>query len=198
MKPTTIKQTFKIVRATNSAAPEELRGKKRETVEYQINMIEPDDLPAIPAEQTILIINAALENHAKKLFAENTFDWNFVPSLEQVTVQAVFDDLTAERKTGKRILTNASLAAFAEVYAELAVSKLGKSAAGAASGAKIIQQKLAPIMGNSAALTTFTSNLEQVLVLPDFDADEHGEVVQALLELIEQSSQTEEIALDAL
>lgn len=197
MKLETLKQTFKVTRETNAAAPEELRGKKRETVEYKINTYEPEDIPTIPAEQAALIVNTALENYAKGLFAENQFDWSYIPSAADVTVEALYNALTAERRTGKRTLTNVTLAAFAEVYAELAVSKLSKSVAGANSGAKIIRDKLSPILGNPVALSTFHDNLEAILILPEFDIETHGEVVQALLELI-AAALDQEIAIDAL
>lgn len=194
MKQTSFTQHFKVTK--NSTNPDQI-GKKRDSIAVQYQEIEPIDVSELIQSEVSLILNNAIETYAKKLMLSNGADWDYVPAESDLTVSAVFADLTAERRGGgNRILTKESLASFATHYAELAVSFLGKSKNGANSGAMIINERLKPILGNDIALNTFMDNLTQLLDCQEFD-ETHAPVVEALLELIADAAKTE-IDMDAL
>lgn len=195
MKTAQFKQTFKVTK--NSTVAEQI-GKKRETVEYEINTLESADIPEQNPDHLAVILNSALETFAKKQFAANTFNWDYIPAAADITVSAVYADLTAvNARGGSRILTKESLADFATYYIKVAIEHLGKSEKAASNGAEIIKAKLAPMLGNPKALEVFMLNLTQVAELETFDTS-YFPVVESLLEIITSAMESELITADAL
>lgn len=190
MKATKLTQNFKITR--NSPIADQL-GKKRDSVSYEINCIEPTDVPQLATdlpEQIAKILNDSLEQHAKKLFAANQTNWDYVPSAEEVTIEAVYAELTKVSARGTRLLTKETLKDFAQYYIAAATSILGKTDKVAHNGASLIENKFASILGNPAAIEAMKANLIQISDSDDFD-DSYSEMLAALLEILTEATQIE-------
>jgi hypothetical protein len=200
MKQVTYTQNFRIT--NKSPKPEQVK-QKRKSVEYQIETFEADDIGSLDKEKLAVVVNDALEQYAKKLFLNNTYEWDYVPSVADVNFDAVYADITAARAAGTRLITNASLAEFAGIYETLAVKLLSKSEKSAALGAKVIREKLIPIIANQSAVIAFSENLVSLTEFDEFKtvAQSSEFDIEAIgTELIEMLSQAldKEISADAL
>lgn len=194
MKTTQITQNFKVTKQSPIA---EQIGQKRASVTYDINALEPADIPELNAEHVALILNNSLETYAKKLFAASPTNWDYVPTLDQVTIDNLYADLTAESKRGgNRLLTKETLSDFADYYNKVAVSILGKSDTSARNGAEVIRQKLTPVLGNAKALEVFATNLGALTESDEFD-DKYLPILEALLEIATDAMDVN-ISADAL
>ena len=109
MKLTTAKQDFKAVRETavkRFPALASKIGQKRKTVEFQLPEYEVADLPELTANHGALLLtcfNAAIGNLAKDLFAEKADDWNYAPSVEELSPAALAASF--EKVSRGRVLT---------------------------------------------------------------------------------------------
>lgn len=194
MKTAQFTQSFKVTK--NSPVAEQI-GKKRPTVSYEISVLEASDIAEHNPEHVAVILNAALETYAKKQFAANSTNWDYAPTLSDITINAVYADLTAVNARGSRTLTKESLADFAAYYVKLAVEFLGKTEKSAENGAAVINLRLTPLLGNPKALEVFMLNLTSVIEVESFDAS-YLPVVEALLEIISGAMEAELITADAL
>lgn len=109
MKTVTAKQDFKVVKDTIVKRFPELSdrvGKKRETVSFELPVYEASDLPELTAQHGGLILdcfNNALANLAKDLFAAESANWDFVPSLDMLSPAALAASFETQSKG--RLLT---------------------------------------------------------------------------------------------
>lgn len=92
---TTAKQDFKIVRDTQVKrfpALADRLGKKRSSVTYSIPEYEAADIAELATEHGALIatcLNDAITNLAKQQFAAQADNWEFVPSVESLSLEAL-------------------------------------------------------------------------------------------------------------
>lgn len=190
MKLTKLAQNFKITK--NSPIADQV-GKKRDSVEYEINCIEAADVPDLATklpEEIAKILNDSLEQHAKKLFAAHQTDWNYSPTVEEVTIENVYAELTKVSARGSRLLTKETLKDFATYYIKAATEILGKSEKVAQNGATLIEGKFASILGNPAAIEAMKNNLFAISESDEFD-DSYAEILAGLLEILTEATQVE-------
>lgn len=187
MKTQSVRSFFKKSAAKNA---------KRADLNWTFQALEAADLPTIPEDQICKVLNLFTESFGRKLIAQNGEDWNFAPSPE-LSFSDAYADLIAER-TNSRILTKESLAAFGAFYKENAISKLGVSAVAAATGEKVISQKLASIAGKNDVLEVLARRIESLVeACAEDEVLPHAEVIEKILELIEELKAAE-ISADAL
>lgn len=182
----------------NSPNPEQI-GVKRESVNVTLPGYLPEEIASLAAEKPVKlaeIVNSVIIQRAKKLFLDNTYDWGFVPSESDCSIDAIYDSLVAESARGSRTITKESLRQAATYYVEAATEILGKSAKVAQNGATLIESKFAGILGNPAAINAMTANLIALVDSEQFNLD-YAEIFAALLEILTSATQAE-IDADAL
>lgn len=195
-KQLTFVQHFK--QTKNSPNPEQV-GVKRESVNVTLPGYSPDEiveLATAKATEVAEIVNSVIVQRAKKLFLDNTYDWNYIPSAEDCSVDAIYSALVAESARGSRTITKESLRQAATYYVTAATEILGKSAKVAQNGATLIESKFAGILGNPAAINAMTQNLLALVDSEQFNL-EYAEIFAALLEILTSATQAE-IDADAL
>lgn len=151
----TFTQNFKVV-SSKSATVAHPAGSKRKSVEVSFTDV---NLQSADAGQVKFACHQLIEAFAKSQFAANSDDWDFVPA--NLTLADAYQwATTTASKT--RAVTAATLKAFADWYEKKAILHLGKTPTAAASGALVIQKKLQPILGNSAAIKVMSQSLIQL------------------------------------
>lgn len=111
MKVINAKQDFKVVRDTQVKRLPELAdrlGKKRESVNFELPVYEAADVAApefVAANGELLVtcLNNALSELAKAQFAANASNWEFVPTVESLSLEAL--KASFESVSKGRILT---------------------------------------------------------------------------------------------
>lgn len=201
MKQITLKQTFR-----NRVQPNPLNNGieekcKRDDVNYIINGIEASDVLAINERNPELIpffLNRSLELYAKDLFAENANDWEFVPLVGDVTLEAYHTVLTTSTRGG-RILTKASLANFGEWYQNIGASYANKSPSAARNGAIIIADAFKMIATKEMAIDSFIDTFTLLSASDDAMntlSDEQVAVFEALLSILLEMKNAGSIDVD--
>lgn len=182
----------------SSPNPEQI-GVKRESVTVTLPGYSPAEvieLATSKSTEVAEIINSAIIQRAKRLFLDNTYDWNFIPSEADCSVDAIYAALVAENSRGSRTITKESLKQAATYYVDAATEILGKSEKVAQNGATLIESKFAGILGNPAAINAMTQNLIALVDSEQFNLD-YAEIFAALLEILTSATQAE-IDADAL
>lgn len=131
-------------------------GQKRESVTVTF-----EDVPVseIPESQIAIIIKDSLTNYAKRLFTENSSDWNYVPSVDQITVANLVADLTKPDNRGSRVFTVANIAAFVTVYKTISVQQLGKTDTQASNAGELLIGKLNAVLAKPKIIDGMEANL---------------------------------------
>lgn len=164
-------------------------GQKRPDLAWTFGGVSAQTVSQIPAEKLATVVNNFIENFGRKLIAQNGEDWSFCPSPEVCNFDAAFDDLVAERTSG-RILTKESLAAFGAVYSELAQYKLGVPAQSALLGEKLICEKFQRIAGKDDVLEVMERRISAIIELEDEYSlsllEPHAAVIEALFQLLSE------------
>lgn len=145
-------QNFKVV-SEKSASAKHPKGSKRKPV--TITYADP----VVTQESQIHVlfaVNELIQSFAKARFAEESDDWDFVPSV--LNLQAAYDYMTV-KVSKTREVTALTLKAFGDWYYRQAQVLLNKSEKAAAAGNIVIQKKLFPIMGNNDSIKAFAGNL---------------------------------------
>lgn len=169
---------------------------KRDPLTVDYNQIEESDIHDLPHAQIAVILNSAIQDYARKLVTANSDNWEYQPNADDLTIAAVYDDLTSPSKRGQRLITKAKLAEFAEYYQQSAIDLLGKSAKAAANGAMAITAKFVPLLGNDAAIEAFENNLIALVNHDEFDTDQYGELLAALIEILSDIKKPVELSAD--
>jgi hypothetical protein len=92
---TSAKQTFKKVSAKQvelNPALADRAGKQRPAVTFSLPVWEADDLQDLATNHGSVVlqcVNSAVAQLAKELFAANPVDWEFVPSVEMLSLEAL-------------------------------------------------------------------------------------------------------------
>lgn len=108
-------------------------GQKRPDVKWSFEgFASSADLESASHEHVMFFLNAALEAYGRELIAapENASNWEFVPSLESLTLAEAYKAATTKAERS-RTLTKVTAAAFAAFYAAHASELLGIPAASA-------------------------------------------------------------------
>jgi hypothetical protein len=143
-------------------------------------------------------LNYALETFARELIRENEADWDFLPSGANCNLQTLQAWLSASKERTKKVLSKENLDRAGTYYFQAAIRLLGKDQNAAAAGARVVREKLAPIMGNTAMLQAMLGNLESLIsaILESDNEEEpakfseHEKVFDALVKLIQEALKT--------
>lgn len=200
MKLTTLTQHFRKTKKDENGKQVE---EKRPSVDYQIELLAgADDLATMVAEYpaaVVTVLNDAITGYAKRLFGQNSDNWDYVPAVEAVTVQALADELNAPRQNA-RILTNANLEVFGNWYRDIAAPAIGKTESAARNGGLLIQAKFGPALNKPAAIESFIAAFSQISTdCPDLlDAldDTQVAVFDSLLDLLMKAQEAKTINLE--
>lgn len=187
-------------------------GQKRADIKWSFSGLDHKDsnefvrdLESLKDEHVAYFLNKAIENFGRDLIADSGSDWNFVPSADKLTLAAAFDYYNEESKR-ERILTKASAAAFAAVYAKLAPAVLEITPAAATAAQAVICDwiKYSKDEKVSAAILSRLTSFAEKLAEADDDSQlskacsEHIEVLMALIKAFEPKEVKVEISADAL
>ena len=164
---------------------------KRDPIAINYSAIESADVADLDSTQVAVILNDALVSYAKKLVMAKADDWSYVPDESEITLSAVYDDLTSPSKRGQRLITKQSLAKFASYYREVCVTILGKSERAAIAGEQVINSKFTLIAAKPDAIATFKGNLLALIESDDFDTETYAELLAALIDILESLEQPE-------
>lgn len=189
----TFKQNFKKVGKKDSPK----YGQTRESIKVSFTNTK-EYYREVSEEKIVHILNEAVTQYAKKLILENTDDWNYVPSIEQLTLDELYTDLTtATART--RILTNKNIDSWFVEFASLATSA-GKSQAYIQTIQQLAKDKFSRLSGEENA-ERLTKVAEFFTELDDDFRDEMNKQVNGKwLELFTEmlSAETLELSLDSL
>lgn len=200
MKTISLKSFFKKVSEKSSDVAR--AGQKRPDLAWEIQSFEPADLDSLEKEKICKVLDSFVESFGRKLIASKGDDWSFCPTLEEVSFEAAFADLVAER-TSSRTLTKESLLAFSKFYQEKMISVLGVPAKAAAAGASLIAEKFKSVAGKNDVLEALSVRISSLVEACVEDSEleaeliPFSEVVDAILSLLDELKK-EEISADCL
>ena len=200
MKTIQVKSSFKSVKDDKSPK----FGQKRDSLTWEFQGYEADEVQAINAEHAAVIINDALASYGKKLLADNSENWSYVP--EGVTVAALAEEIERET-TRSRIITKESLSRLSAIYGVVMATVPGMSAAGIKGAQSIIEDNFKTIAGNTGVLEKiaerlvemeshaqeFPTDSEYSQLVADYMTDNSGvlsAVLNRLADLIDESQDT--------
>lgn len=134
-------------------------GDVRPAITVQYEPVETND-PMHP--QLSDAANYVLEQYAQALVNERSDDWDYVPSVDEVTLTNWhrWETTVASRK---REVTAATLGKFADAYVEWAQTVLGKTEAVAMIGAQVIRDKMIKIVGSRELCGVMLGNIEAIV-----------------------------------
>lgn len=146
MKTVEVTQNFKTVSealAKKVPALADRVGEKRPELKFSFQGFAcADDYMNLPEEQVCFFLNAGIEAFGRKLVQEHSVNWEFVPSSEELTLDAAFKDATSAT-TRSRTLTKDSAAEFAKFYVLFGPKLLPDlSEKAAQAGAQVIREFL--------------------------------------------------------
>lgn len=200
MKTIEIKSSFKSV--TNEKSVH--FGNKRDSLTWTFQGYEAHEVAKIDPEHAATIINDALASYGKKLLADNSEDWNYVPV--GVTVAALAEEIERET-TRSRIITKESLSRLSAIYGVVMATVPGMSVAGIKGAQSIIESNFKSVSGNTEVLQKMAERLiemeshaqefpqdsEYYQLVTDYLADNGGvlsAVLNRLADLIDESQET--------
>lgn len=131
-------------------------GQKRESFAVEFPDIVVSE---IPESQIVKIIEDSLVSYGKRLIAENGSDWNYCPSMDDLTVANLYADLCKPDSRGSRAFTVANIAAFATVYKTIMVQECGKTDSQAKAGYDLLVAKLTPILAKEKLIAGMENNI---------------------------------------
>lgn len=167
--------------------------KKRDAVEFSFAPYTDSDDPRVNA-----IINESLAQYGKILLAENADDWEYIPSMDSITLEKLYEYQSAPSARGNRLINKVTLGEITELYIKWAMAN-GKSKAQADTGAKVIGNQFKDILGNSDALKAMLVNISS-FVDSDMVTELSDDSMSALVRLSENlvSLTNPEITADSL
>lgn len=182
MKLINVEQNFKTVSeslAKKVPALADKVGQKRETLKFSFNgFAEAADYAELSPEIVCFYLNAGIEALARKQVQEHVVNWDFVPAIADLTIQAAYESDNAETKRA-RTLTKESAAEFAKFYVMFGPKLIeGFSDKAAQAGAQVIREFLVYSKQESfcrninARLTVLAENI--------LEQDENSEVMEYL------------------
>ena len=144
------------------------------------------------------ILNEAIVQYGKKLILENTDDWNYVPSPEQLTLDSLYDDLTSVSSRA-RILTNKNIESWSVEFASIATLE-GKSQAYISTVIALAKERFARLAGKEneqrlANVASFISDIDSEF-RDQLNAAVNGRIIDLITDMIE--SGMNELTLDSL
>ena len=144
------------------------------------------------------ILNEAIVQYGKKLILENTDDWNYVPSPEQLTLDSLYDDLTSVSSRA-RILTNKNIESWSVEFASIATLE-GKSQAYISTVIALAKERFARLAGKEnehrlANVASFISDIDGEF-RDQLNAAVNGRIIDLITDMIE--SGMNELTLDSL
>lgn len=193
MKTVSVKSFFKKVseKATVRA------GLKRPDLSWEFPAFESsDDLSSVPVEKVLKVLNKFTEDFGRKLIAQAGDDWDFVPSLEQVTFEKAFEDCFSPTSRS-RLVTKDALQKLGAFYVSKA-QVLGVAAAAALAGSKVIESRFALISGKNDALEVMSNRLLSLIeVCEPAEVEPFADLIEALIQEI-SALQAVELSADLL
>jgi hypothetical protein len=215
MKTIQCKSFFKKVSAKQAEANPALADKvgvKRADCDWSFAGYETsDDFSTISKEHVAFFLNKAIEDHGRALVshADNSANWDYVPSQDDLTLGAAYEAATAETSRA-RVLTKVTATMFAKFYSKHApeLLEIKKEAALAAEGVLAEWLKYSKKDDLRKAMHARLSQFADVLAeldedspaMADFiesDTDLAG-VLSALINAFSEDKSVVEITADAL
>jgi hypothetical protein len=191
------KQSFKVVRKGN---PRE--GQTRPAIDVIYAPVLAVQVADYPAEQVATILNDALVRYAKTLIAENGENWDYIPPVEQITIQNVYDELTKPSERGKRLLTKANISGVWGLEFVSLATTAGKSQAYISTMLQIAEDKFIRLTADlSDAGKARISSVAEFLSSLEFNSPVAAGVNEKLIEILVEAleaSPTAELSLDDL
>jgi hypothetical protein len=215
MKTIQCKSFFKKVSAKQAEANPALADKvgvKRADCDWSFaGYAGATDLESVSAEHIVFFLNKAIEDHGRALVshADNSANWDYIPSQDDLTLAAAYEAATAETSRA-RVLTKVTATMFAKFYSKHAPELLDikKEAALAAEGVLAEWLKYSKKDDLRKAMHARLSQFADVLAeldedspaMADFiesDTDLAG-VLSALINAFSEDKSVVEITADAL
>lgn len=146
MKTLNVVQNFKTVSeslAKKVPALADRVGQKRTELKFSFAGFETaEDLASVPVEQVCYFANLGIEMFGRSQVQEHAMNWDFVPSAEELTLDAAFKAATASISRA-RTLTKETAAEFAKFYVMFGSKLLADlSEKAAQAGAQVIREFL--------------------------------------------------------
>lgn len=186
-------QNFKVVKKAGHAK----FGQTRDSITVSFTNVKKyiDD---VEPSKIYRILNEAIIQYAKKLILENTDDWNYIPSTDQLTLDSLYDDLTSVSSRA-RILTNKNIESWAIEFASIATME-GKSQAYISTVIALAKERFARLAGKEneqrlANVASFISDIDGEFRDP-LNAAVNGRIIDLITDMIE--SGLNELTLDSL
>lgn len=194
MKQITFTQNFKEVKRADSPK----LGQTRESIAVSFTDTAEYYTTVDPAKLTH-ILNDAITQYGKKLILENTDNWDYIPTAEQLTLDELYDDLTTS-KARTRILTNKNIDSWSIEFASLATAA-GKGQAYISTVIELTKERYVRLSSGEKNLQRLANVSEFILSISDDFRDElNQQVTSRLIDLITEilTADAEEISLDSL
>lgn len=131
-------------------------GAKRNSLTWTFQGYKPHEIAEINSEHAAIIINDALASYGKKLLADNSEDWTYIPS--GVTIAALAEEIERET-TRSRIITKESLSKLSAIYGVVMATVPGMPTAGIKGAQSIIESNFKNVSGNTEVLKKMAERL---------------------------------------
>lgn len=152
-----VEQFFKTVSAKSNPNSPRV-GQKREDVRMEFPVISPESLTP---EQIQTLAHELVANYAKKLIAQNSENWDYIPTEENCNFHLAYEDLIADSNRGFRKLSAEILKELCSLYGSFA-TEIGKSQKAVENGIKIISSRLKMLSGlDNQIVIIFAEQLAQ-------------------------------------
>lgn len=181
-KQAQFKAQFKTVNAKSDSIH---AGQKREDQTINYLAVESEDIKDMNSDQIAKIINSKIVDYAKRLLAENSDNWDYLPQESDLTFDAMFEDFSKPSARGNRILSKANLATYANEYGIYLKAKLNKSDASVNANKQVIEAKFAMLLSDPDALATVAQNLSEFTPETESLLPVHDALIELLTELME-------------
>lgn len=198
--------------AEKSPALESKIGQKRPDITWYFSGLDHEnsadfvrDLESLKDEHVAFFLNKAIENYGRDLIAERGTNWEYVPSMDELTLEKAFDYYSQETSR-KRTLTKQTAIAFGLVYQKLAPSLIQVTPAAAAMLGSTVLPDWTKYSADEKIRATTLQRLESfaaAYVELDDESSEaqeiapHNETLLALIKAFE-TKEVVEISADAL
>lgn len=171
-------QHFKTVKKGSilAATRPDVVGKKRETVEVSFPTVKDY------SREINTLLNETLVSYAKQLIADNDADWNYIPSPDDITLEAAYQYLVKPSNRGFRILTKANISTWAAWFSTFAVENLSKSQGFAVTVTALASDKFSRLSGMPTKIQAVKSTLIDDVVIDAIESidGESAEIIQAV------------------